>query len=144
MSYIGAHECVLARCKYEYPCADHSDTSATVLYDVIERQRLEARIVDAIRGLVKRCPPESHGYLTLPIVRRAGRSRLPMKVILRTTESGWFVTADRFYTKYDTRWLAKLDMSELRTCLRFFDHDRRSLLRISGQKHDLTDRLLVL
>jgi hypothetical protein len=43
---------------------------------------------------------------------------------LRTTESGWFVTADGFYTKYDTRWLAKLDMTELRACLRFLTQGR--------------------
>lgn len=114
-----SHEYLLARYEYEYPYIDRSGNAPDVLYDVIERQRLEANILDAIRALVKRCPPDVFGDLNLLIARRTRGARRPLHVVLRTTESGWFVTADGFYTKYDTRWLAKLDMSELRTCLRF-------------------------
>ena len=95
-----------------------------MLYDVIERQRLEAGILDSIHTLMQRCPSELRGYLTVPILRRRGRTHRPLRVVLLTTSSSWFVTADRFYTQYDTGWLAKLEMSELRTCLRFLSTGR--------------------
>jgi hypothetical protein len=111
-----------------------------VLYDIIGRQRLEARVIVAIHELVKRCPPELYGYLNLPIVRRTRGSQRPLHVVLRTTESGWFVTADGFYTKYDSRWLAKLDISELRTCLRFLTQGKDIALehRCRGAARDRT------
>jgi hypothetical protein len=116
-----------------------------VLYDVIERQRLEAGILDCIDMLMQRCPSELRGYLSVPVLRRRGRTRRPLCVTLMTTSSGWFVTADRFYTRYDTGWLAKLEMSELRTCLRFLSTGRdlglgwsidAALRRASELKHE--------
>lgn len=95
-----------------------------MLYDVIERQRLEAGILDAIDALMQRCPGELRGYLSVQILRRVGRGRRSLGVTLATTASGWFVTADRFYTQYDASWLDMLDMSELRSCLRFLSTGR--------------------
>jgi len=117
-----------------------------VLYDVIERQRLEASILDGIHTLMQRCPSELHGYLTVPILRRRAGAQRPLRVTLvMTTSSSWFITADRFYTRYDTGWLAKLEMPELRTCLRFLSTGRdlgrgwsidAALRRASELKHE--------
>lgn len=93
-----------------------------MLYDVILRQRLESKILDRIEALVARVPGELHGYLSLPIVRRhegAGR-RLQITVI--TATDGWFVsTGGSFHEQHDTSWLGKLDIEDLKACLRFLD-----------------------
>jgi hypothetical protein len=116
-----------------------------VLYDVIERQRLEAGIVNGIHAMTRRCPTELRSYLSVPLIRRSGRGRRALRVTLVTTSSGWFITAGRFYTQYDTSWLSKLEMSELRICLRFLSTGRdvglgwsidAALHRASQLKHE--------
>lgn len=90
-----------------------------VLYDVIERQRLETEILEGIEAVVARCPDELRGYLSIPIARAAKSAGRPLIVTVVSTHRGWFVSAGGFYPQYDTRWLSKLEMGPLRSCARF-------------------------
>lgn len=90
-----------------------------VLYDIIERQRLEAEILDSIEALVAQCPAELRGYLSIPIARPVKRSGRPLLVTVVSTHHGWFVSAGGFYPQHDQRWLSKLEMRALRRCARF-------------------------